>query len=223
MNDIVFSGNYPAKLARELMDHKIDLGLVPVAIIPELNEYYINTGYCIGCDGPVASVCIFSDVPIEEADNILMDYQSRTSVALARVLLKEYWKLDTPIINTTNDYRAQIKGRTAGLVIGDRALEQRKHATYIYDLGEVWKQHTGLPFVFAAWVSLHKLSDEFVYAFNDANASGLEHIADVVKQTNFAAFDLHDYFTKHISYTLDEGKLEGLQLFLSKLKPIVAF
>ena len=95
MNDIIFTGNYPAMLAQQLISGEIDLGLVPVAVIPALKEFHINTDYCIGAEGEVASVCIFSDVPLEEADTVLMDYQSRTSVALAKLLLKEYWKLES--------------------------------------------------------------------------------------------------------------------------------
>ena len=153
---IELDGDYPANLAKKLLSGEIDLGLVPVAVLPALKEYHIITDYCIGCDGPVASVCIFSDVPLEEATEVLMDYQSRTSVALANVLLREYWKLDVPRVDTRDDYRDRIKGRTAGLVIGDRALEQRRISPFIYDLGDAWKKHTGLPFVFAAWISNKK-------------------------------------------------------------------
>src|SRR5688572_12042965 len=134
MKDIIFTGNYPSKLAAQLANGDIDLGLVPVAVIPSLPEYYINTDYCIGADGDVASVCIFSDCPIEEVETLLMDYQSRTSVALTKLLLKEYWHLSPKIVDTSDDYRANIRGRTAGLVIGDRALEQRHKSKYIYDL-----------------------------------------------------------------------------------------
>ncbi|HSB92790.1 MAG TPA: MqnA/MqnD/SBP family protein, partial [Flavitalea sp.] len=93
MSEIELVKDYPSKIAASLMDGSIDIGLVPVAIIPNLTDWYINTDYCIGCDGAVASVCIFSDVPLEEADSVLLDYQSRTSVQLATLLLKEYYKV----------------------------------------------------------------------------------------------------------------------------------
>ena len=76
------------------MDGSIDIGLVPVAIIPDLRDWYINTDYCIGADGAVASVCIFSDVPLDQAESVLLDYQSRTSVQLATLLLKEFYKVN---------------------------------------------------------------------------------------------------------------------------------
>jgi chorismate dehydratase len=217
MKDIVFTGNYPSNLASQLINGEIDLGLVPVAVIPSLKEYYINTDFCIGTEGEVASVCIFSDVPLEEAGTLLMDYQSRTSVALAKILLQEYWKLNPVIVDTTNDYRSQIKGNVAGLVIGDRALEQRKHSKYIYDLGTAWKLHTGLPFVFAAWVSTKKLDPAFVAAFNEANRYGTTLIPHVVDTMTYEHFDLDAYYNRHISYQLTAQKLEGLHLFIEKL------
>jgi chorismate dehydratase len=220
MNEIVFTGNYPAKLAQQLISGEIDLGLVPVAVIPALKECFINTDYCIGTEGEVASVCIFSDVPLEEADTLLMDYQSRTSVALARLLLKDYWKLQPAIVPTQNDYRPLIKGNTAGLVIGDRALEQRHKNKFIYDLGAAWKDHTGLPFVFAAWVSKKKLDPGFVAEFNEANRFGLTKIDEVVQEYQYKIFDLDLYYKKHISYNLNADKRRGLQLFLSGITPV---
>jgi chorismate dehydratase len=217
MNDIVFTGNYPSNLARQLISGEIDLGLVPVAVIPALKSCHINTDYCIGTEGEVASVCIFSDVPLEEVDTLLMDYQSRTSVALAKLLLAEYWKLSPAIVPTQDDYRLRIRGNTAGLVIGDRALEQRSKSKYIYDLGTAWKNHTGLPFVFAAWVSSKELDPAFVSAFNEANRFGLTKIEEVLKEVGHKPFDLDTYYRKHISYHLNADKSEGLELFLSKL------
>lgn len=209
--------DYPSRIAAMLLNDEIDIGLVPVAIIPQLKEYHINTDYCIGSDGAVASVCLFSEVPIGNIENILLDYQSRTSVQLAKILLKEYWKIDPVLTNTKEDFRDHIKGTTAGLVIGDRALEQRKISPYIYDLGEAWKNHTGLPFVFAAWVSNKKLNDDFVTAFNEANKNGIDNISALLKALHYDIFDLQKYYTQCISYHLNDEKRKGLDLFLKKL------
>ncbi len=217
MNDLELIGDYPANVARLLLEGKIDMGLVPVAVIPQLKEYHINTDYCIGCDGPVASVCLFSEVPVEQIDTVLLDYQSRTSVALAKVLLREHWKVTPKLVDTRTDYRADIKGTTGGVVIGDRALEQRNKSKYVYDLGEAWKEMTGLPFVFAAWVSNKPLPADFVESFNQANAAGVNCIPSVVATTPYPVFDLHAYYTRYIDYNLDAAKRQALQLFLSKL------
>lgn len=211
--------DYPAKIAQMLIDDKVDVGLIPVAATLKLSDWHVVGDYCIGSEGAVASVCIFSEVPMEEVETVLLDYQSRTSVNLARVLLKEYWKKSVRLVDASGeDYRSQLTGTTAGVVIGDRALEQRLRSKYIYDLGEVWKKHTGLPFVFAAWIANKVLPPCFEEKFNEANANGLLHIDEVVKENVFAAYDLKAYYTRCISYELTEEKKKGMALFLGKLK-----
>ena len=208
-------GAYPAKLAQMLVNDEIDVGLIPVAVIPQLPSYYINGNYCIGTEGEVASVCLFSEVPMHEIEKVYLDYQSRSSVALLKWLMKESWGINPEIIQAEDEtYRQQIKGTTAGLVIGDRALEQRKISTFIYDLGSEWRSITGLPFVFAAWVSTKKLPDDFIKLFDEANAMGLEHIDEIVKETPFDLYDLKKYYTIHLSYGLNDYKKEGMRRFL---------
>lgn len=214
--------DYPAEIARMLVAGTIDMGLVPVTVLQNLPEYYVETNYCIGCDGAVASVCLFSEVPLDEVKEVLLDYQSRTSVELARILLREYWHINPILTDTKSDFRSFIKGTTAGVVIGDRALEQRKISPYIYDLGEAWKKHMGLPFVFAAWISNKKLNAEFIEAFNEANREGLDNIDTVVTQNPGEIFDLRKYYTQYISYRLDAEKRKALKLFLDKLAIRVA-
>ena len=195
------------------------MGLIPVAVLPSLSEYHIIGDYCIGTQGEIASVALFSEVPMNEIKKVYLDYQSRTSVALLKYLMKEYWGIDPEIVESLNeDYRSEIKGTTAGLVIGDRALEQRKISTFIFDLGSEWRAITGLPFVFAAWVSKKQLPDEFIQLFNEANAVGLQHIDEIVAENPFDLYDLKKYYNLHLSYKLDSNKLKGMELFLSGLK-----
>jgi len=208
-------GAYPAKLAEMLANDEIDVGLIPVAVIPQLASYHIVGNYCIGTEGEIASVCLFSEVPMQEIKKVYLDYQSRSSVALLKWLMRESWGIDPEIIETVDEsFRKKIKGTTAGLVIGDRALEQRKISTFIYDMGSEWRSITGLPFVFAAWVSTRPLPDNFVRAFDKANSLGLQHIDEIVASTPFDLYDLKKYYTLHLSYQLDERKKMGMAKFL---------
>lgn len=217
--DVELVIDYPSKIASMLLENKIDVGLVPVAIIPKMKEHFIISDYCIGCEGAVASVCLFSEVPLEEVKTILLDYQSKSSVALLKILLKDHWKKEVNFEQTINGYQSKITGTTAGLVIGDRALQQRKVSKYIYDLGSEWKNFTGLPFVFAAWVSNKKLEGSFIDSFNKANAFGINLIETVVKNYPDAPFDLEEYYTKYIKFKLDGDKLKGLKSFINKIVP----
>lgn len=217
-NEIELVMEYPAKIAQMLVDDDIDIGLVPVAIIPTLKSPFILTDYCIGCDGAVASVSIFAEKPIEELTTILLDYQSRTSVLLAKILVKQYWKLNIEWIETSGeDYRDQIKGNVGGLVIGDRAFQQQKISPFMYDLGEAWKKHTGLPFVFAAWISNKEIQESFINQFNLTMVDGLNHLEQIVTDNKRDDVNLMDYYTKFIGYHLDEDKRKGLSLFLKMI------
>lgn len=216
-NEISLITEYPARIAEMLLMDEIDIGLVPVSIIPEMKEYHINTGYCIGSDGPVASVCLFSEVPIQDIETVILDYQSRTSVALVEILFENHWKLKPVFMPADHEFLREIGGNTAAVVIGDRALEQRRKSTHIYDLGEEWKKMTGLPFVFAAWISNKKLDPAWIHRFEEANAFGIENISRVLEEISDNDFNLHAYFTEYLSYDLNDQKKKGLELFLSML------
>ncbi|MEM9261914.1 MAG: MqnA/MqnD/SBP family protein, partial [Bacteroidota bacterium] len=87
---------------------------------------------------------------------------------------------------------------------------------YIYDLSEIWKNWTGLPFVFAAWISTQSLQHEFTIAFNEAMAKGIAAIPklQLLLPSPDPSFDLEAYFTKHISYELTSAKRKALDRFL---------
>jgi chorismate dehydratase len=209
--------DYPAKVAGLLLDGQIDIGLVPVAILPRLPQYHLVGQHCIGCRGEVASVCLFSQVPIEEVSTILMDYQSRTSAALLRILLREHWQVRPQLQDTAPGYEQQIGGATAGLVIGDRALRLHGRFPYVYDLGLAWQQHTGLPFVFAAWVATAPQDPAFVQRFDAAQQLGLQQIDAIAASRSMPEYSLLRYYTENIQYTLDGEKEEALRLFLGKV------
>lgn len=217
-SEIDLVGAYPSKLAKMLLDGEVDVGLIPVAAIPQLKEYHIVGNHCIGAEGEIASVCLFSEVPLDQIKKVYLDYQSRSSVALLKWLMKESWGIFPEIIESTDEsYRDHIKGTSAGLVIGDRALEQRRISTYIYDLGSEWRGITGLPFVFAAWVSTKPLPEDFIAAFDRANEMGLSHIDEIVAADPFDVYDMKKYYTLHLSYELTAAKKEGMKRFLEEI------
>lgn len=219
-DDVELVLDYPSKIAQMLQDDEIDIGLVPVTIIPKLKEHYIISNYGIACDGEVASVCFFSDVPIGEIRTVLLDYQSKTSIMLLQVLLKEFWKISPTLIFAEKGYEDEIKGNVAGLVIGDRAFQQAKKSVYKYDLGLAWKQHTGLPFIFAAWISNKVVKKEFVKQFEKANSVGLLHLDEVIK-ANESSVDLELYYTQNIKFEFTSEMSDIIRLFLNKINSLI--
>ncbi len=218
MNDIELVLNYPSELAKSLKDGSIDIALLPVGAMHEVEGAHIVSDYGIASDGNVVSVAIFSQVPMEEITTVYLDYQSRTSVRLAQLLLEKHWKQDVVYKQAPENYIEYINGTTAGVIIGDRALKQLTNFQYIYDLSTGWKAFTGLDFVFAAWIANKELPQEFMAAFNLANAEGLKHLDDVIAENPFPYYSLDTYYNDNIKYYLDEDKRKGLSKFLELIK-----
>jgi chorismate dehydratase len=217
INEIDLSLDIPSDCAKKLLDEEVDLGLVPVAILPELKEYHIISDYCIGAEGKVDSVALFSDVPLDEIESVYLDYQSKTSVTLVKILAKKLWKINPKWVDTTEGYENKIEGKTAGVVIGDRTFNLPKPYHYKYDLSEEWFKLTGLPFTFACWVSNKELSELFIQSFNQALKEGVNNIDEAIlnhKGNTISKESLKKYLTQNISYLLDDNKKMAIEEFL---------
>jgi chorismate dehydratase len=214
---IELSLDIPSKVAAKLTYNLADVGLIPVVGLEDLDDYQIIGDYCIGSVGKVRTVVLVSEVPLEQVETVLMDYQSRSSVLLAKVLAKFYWKKSFKWENTCNDFQnVSINGKTAGVVIGDRVFDIENKFSYIYDLSEEWYNFTQLPFVFAVWAANKKVSESFETAFNSALAFGIENMAEIVRkeQPNYPNVNIADYFAQNISFELDNEKRAGMKKFL---------
>ena len=220
LDDIILTTEYPAKAAQMLIEDKADIGLIPVAAMQQVPDGYIVGNYGIAANGRVASVCIFSQVPIEEITHVYLDYQSRTSVKLAQILLKKHFGKSVGYIPATEDYIKHIKGTVAGVIIGDRALEQLPNFPYIYDLATEWKHFTGLPFVFAAWIANKPLPEAFIKAFDEANRLGLDYIDNVVAENPYPYYDLKKYYQEDIQFELTDNCHRGLERYFGYLQEL---
>jgi len=218
ISHIELSKDIPSICAQKLLDNKVDLGLIPVAVIPKLNHSEIISDYCIGASGPVRSVILASFKPLNEIDTIYLDYHSRSSVMLTRILAQKFWKIDVKWTNTTEGFENRIKKNEAAVIIGDKALTVEEKFPYVYDLAEEWIKNTNLPFVFAAWVSNRNLGENFKKEFNNALQFGIGNIDKMIKIYDFSYLPKHidpkEYLEKNIDYQLDNKKNKGLDLFL---------
>lgn len=212
----------PSNIAGMLLRGEIDLGLVPVFILHKMAEHHIVTDFCIGSEDKVESVCLFSDSPIEECHTVVLDAESRTSVALTKVLMQRHFLLNPEYVPSYSGYENDLVDGKAGLVIGDRALMLQGRYKHVYDLGTEWKKMTKLPFVYAAWIANKKLDDDFLQQFNAACANGVAERAEIANGLveHYQGIDVKQYFTNCISYELDERKRAGLELFLEYSKEV---
>lgn len=208
----------PSVCAEKLRSGHADVGIVPIAVLPQLKKYQIISDYCIGAIGNVKSVLLLSEVPLIQIRKIILDYQSRTSVALVKILASKLWNIAPEWLDGEKGYESDINYTTAAVVIGDRAMELTGKFKYSYDLSAEWKNLTGLPFVFACWVSVIDINEEFQLEFNSALKHGLSSIHEVIDEYkssgNTEFFNLEEYYTKNVSYLLDSDKKRAMELFL---------
>ncbi len=219
-DDIVLSKDVPSACAEKLIHGTADVGLVPVAAIPEIPGAEVISNYCIAAEGEVKSVLLVSDVPLHEIGTILLDYQSITSAKLIKICCNEFWNIEPEFEQTSPGFEELIGGQVAALIIGDRALKARMQYKYVYDLAGEWKNNTGLPFVFACWVSNRKLSPAFLTKFNESLARGLDHTREVIasfRPSTEITYDLTEYLTDNLSFVLDDLKIESINRFLQRV------
>lgn len=208
----------PAACADKLKSGEVDLGLIPVAEIPNVPNARVIGNYCIGAEGPVESVCLYSEVPLEEIETVLLDPESRTSVRLARILAQKKWNILPKWKAAQSGFESSISGSTAGVVIGDRAFKLNEKELLRWDLSEEWQELMGLPFVFAAWVANKDLPSAFEEQFDQALKHGLNHKPEAMEKHLNSQSDLQsklDYVNHRIQYLLDERKHQALERFLS--------
>ncbi len=211
-----FRLDVPAECARKLRDNEVDIGLIPVATIPEIPNANIISDFCISAFGAVNSVFLFSNVPVQEIKKIYLDNHSRTSNKLCKFLIENHWKINVEWLNRSTDF-VEINDSEAFVLIGDRTFDLIDKYKFQYDLAEEWNNYNGLPFVFAAWVANKEIDKDFIQKFNAALANGIQKIEDVIAENLVPDFDVDDYLKNKIQYHLNEEKHKAINLFLKSL------
>jgi chorismate dehydratase len=215
----IIETDHPADCANKLITDRADIGLIPVAALPLLKEYHLFSNYCIGAVTNVRTVMLLSNTRFDEITSIYLDYRSRTSVNLMKVLAKNFWKREFRWSDTSEKF--DFTGISIGeaiVLIGDQCFEYENNYLYRIDLARAWIDFSGLPFVFAAWTANKVLNGKFIREFNEALALGLRNIDAVVdkfgKTGTIKGDDLRKYLTENIDYEFNDEKKKGLGLFL---------
>ena len=215
--DIVL--DYPSRLADALSCGDLDVALIPSV------EYFRGSGYriisdaCVAARGPVMSVKLYCRVHPGHIRRVAMDEGSRTSAALARVILAERYGVYPTTEPLPMDSATTGSTADAILLIGDRAMhEQAEEFVEVMDLGQLWYEWTGLPFVFAMWVARDNVSiGRLETALNEARDRGVEAIgqiaADQAPQLNLQAETAESYLRHNLNFCLTSAERSGLELF----------
>ena len=211
----------PSVCAALLHQGETDLGLIPSIEYLQSPDYRFVPGVGIGSRGPIASVALYSRVPVEEIATVALDTSSRTSVALLRVLCHHRFRIAPRFVSHGPDLAAMTRTCDAGLLIGDPAFDADHGALGLrkVDLGEEWTAMTGLPFIYAAWTGRPgAVGPADVRALQDAQAEGVRSAAAIAAEygagdparTERAAIYLRD----NVKYGLGPDEAAGLQMFL---------
>lgn len=228
-DDYMFVGGVPAQLNALLAEGRIDVcpsSSIEYALHPD--QYLILPQLSISCAGAVGSVLLFSRVPLEYLDcrNILLSSESATSVNLLKILLEKRYGYSCTYSVHTSSVDDALREAPAILLIGDSALRASLLKTdyLVYDLGQMWHEWTGLPFVFALWLCRRQVVDDCYSSVADLAirlveskkyaGENLQSIADEAPEALWMGADkLVDYWRDNISYDLNDRHLEGLTLF----------
>ena len=227
--DITLSVDVPSRVAALLSNGELDVGLIPIVEYfranPSHTSYCILPNISIASHGSVKSIQLFSRVPIPEIRRVGLDTNSRTSIALLKILLAEEYGI-SPVFTTcrpTVTPKTALQDRhdppfDAILLIGDPALRHQGSTEYSFDLGEVWYKYMGLPFVYACWVARKETClGDLPQVLLQSKALGIAQIPEIARiesrKLGFPENLCIDYLQHHIKYDLGEPEIAGLELF----------
>jgi len=209
----------PSVSAHKIISNEAEIGLIPVGALPGISNYHLVSNLCIGADKDVKSVLLLANVALPEIKTIYLDTDSLTSVNLVRVLAQKYWKIN-PQWKSLSELTGKLSKDEGMVLIGDKTFGLSGQYPFCYDLAGEWIKFTGLPFVFAVWISCKPLLKDFEKSFQAALTWGVEHRAESIIMAinpHITDQELISYLKNDISYSLDEQKKKGMELFLKFL------
>ena len=211
--------NAPARSAELLATERVDAALVPVFAFQTITDARLFPGVCIGAREYVRSVCLVTKgSELRDVRTISLDRSSRTSIALTKIIFREFLGFEPEWHETDPDIDAMLAESDCALLIGDPALQLSmsfdRTDIRVFDLAELWKHHTGHGFVFAMWMTLGRTCP---IDFAAARDEGLGHIDEIISnyrsELDIADEDMREYLTGNISYEIDDSMQAGLKLF----------
>ena len=222
-NRIELSFALPSECAERLRAGEADIGLPPSIEVARQDTLAAIPGCSISSRGPAGSVLLVCRRPIEDVESLAADTGSRSSVALAQILLARKYQRRVTVRPHPPQVDEMLEAADAALIIGDRALRLAESGAgtgrRVYDLGEEWWNWTGLPMVFAVWAVRRDFPEaELAPLFQASAEFGLERLAEIAAAEAPARglpVELaHRYLTSNLYYGWGEEEARGLRLFL---------
>jgi predicted solute-binding protein len=215
----------PSECADDLREGRADIGLVPIIELARQPDLAVIPGSAIACQGAVRTILLVSQRPIGAIRSFAADTSSRTSIVLAQIILRANGVQAPQVIPHRPDLDAMLQLADAALIIGDPAFEidpemdaWHGRPAFVYDLGALWVEMTGLPMVFAVWAAREHVDPSAAGVFEESKRYGLSHIDEIVQMESEArGFDpalVREYVTRHISYDLGPRERTAVDRYL---------
>ncbi|MEO6391511.1 MAG: menaquinone biosynthesis protein [Pyrinomonadaceae bacterium] len=209
----------PARCADMLAQGLVDGALVPAIEYQHLENVLAVPDVCVGSRRQVRSVVFATRcADLQQVRSVALDTSSRTSVALIKIIFREFIGVEPEWISHPPDLPAMLAAADAALLIGDPAMTFQRSGLQVFDLAGVWREFTGRAFVFAFWMARADTTDRVAAidfaAARDEGLARVDEIAEFYAQsTGLPAAELVEYLTSNISFVLDEEMLAGLHLY----------
>ena len=211
--------DYPSRLADALARRELEVALIPSIEYFRGNDYEILSNACVAARGPVMSVKLFCRVHPGQIRTVALDEGSRTSATLTRIVLAEKYGVSPKTEPLSLLSSTQHSEADAVLLIGDRAMHHPDESfVEVMDLGEIWNEWTGLPFVFAMWVAQKDADTTGVAEVLERTRDlGVRHLHDIATTEspglNLTVPVAEDYLRNNLYYTMTSAERAGLNLF----------
>ncbi len=215
----LFTDTAPARCAEMLAHGEVDAALVPVIEYQRLADVAIVPDVCVGSRSAVRSVVLATRRNnLKKVTRVALDDSSRTSVALVKIIFREFlgfepeWRLSPP------DLAAMLAHNDAALIIGDPAMRIPRDQFRVFDLATLWHDYTGLGFVFAMWMARRSEAQrvrtiDFAAARDEGLANLDEIAAQCQNQAQLSPQEIKDYLTQNIAFQMDDEMQKGLELY----------
>lgn len=209
----------PSRCAQLLAESVVAGALVPVIEYQRIEGGSLVPNVCVGSRKEVLSVVLVSrDKQLENINSVALDESSRTSATLVKIIFREFLDREPEWTTRAPNIEEMLDKNDAALIIGDPGMGFRRRGLNVWDMAGLWKQYTGLGFVFAMWM-IRDAAIEIARAvdFSGARDAGVAHIEDIVASYQdkipMPVEDLRNYLTENIVFNVDETMEKGLRLY----------
>ena len=193
----------------------MEAALIPVIEYQRIPEISLVPDVCVGSKGNVRSVVLVTRArDLREVRSVALDESSRTSAALMKIIFLEFLGVEPTWVTSAPNVELMLKENDAALIIGDPAMTFARNGLRILDMASLWREHTGLGFVFAVWAVRNKdLSRVAAIDFAAARDEGLEKIEEILshyeREIPLPRSELKEYLTDDITFHIDEPMKAG--------------